>query len=89
MLFLDAFIGLSGPLIGSLFPEIQPWCRNSATYEKSHNELSSRRAVSVSVALNANEEDRGGTMRYCLQWMYRNGSLPHCCKMPRIFPILI
>ena len=33
--------------------------RNYSHYEQSLNELSSKRAVSVSVALNANEEERG------------------------------
>ncbi|ROL42701.1 hypothetical protein DPX16_14108, partial [Anabarilius grahami] len=37
---------------------IQPWCRISATTRQSHNELSSGRAISGSVALNANEEER-------------------------------
>ena len=31
---------------------------NYSHYEQSHNELSSRRAVSVSVALNAHEQER-------------------------------
>ncbi|ROL47098.1 hypothetical protein DPX16_18896 [Anabarilius grahami] len=37
-----------------------PWCRISATMSQSNNELSSGRAISGSVALNANEEARGG-----------------------------
>ncbi|ROL48569.1 hypothetical protein DPX16_12185, partial [Anabarilius grahami] len=39
---------------------IQPWCRISDTTSQSHNELSLGRAIYVSVALNANEEERGG-----------------------------
>ncbi|XDV29067.1 hypothetical protein PO909_032242, partial [Leuciscus waleckii] len=39
---------------------IQPRCRITATTSQSHDELSLGRAISVSVALNANEEERGG-----------------------------
>uniref|UniRef100_A0A672NI64 RAS protein activator like 2 n=1 Tax=Sinocyclocheilus grahami TaxID=75366 RepID=A0A672NI64_SINGR len=38
---------------------ISTWCRISATTSQSHNELSLGRAISVSVALNADEEERG------------------------------
>ena len=68
------YIGLSGALILYL----KSLSRNSALvhnhshYEQSHNELSSRCAVSLSVALNANEEERGGTMCFTMdvsQWL--------------------
>ncbi|ROL46366.1 hypothetical protein DPX16_22632 [Anabarilius grahami] len=39
---------------------LQPWCRISATTRQSHNKLSSGCAISGFVALNANEEERGG-----------------------------
>ncbi|KAL1265596.1 hypothetical protein QQF64_003623 [Cirrhinus molitorella] len=40
-----------------------PWCRISATTSQSHNELSLGRAISVSIALNVNEEEKGGARR--------------------------
>jgi len=56
------YIGLNGPLILYL----KSLSRNSAlvqitaTTSQSHNELSLGRTNSVSVALNTNEEERGG-----------------------------
>ncbi|ROI93612.1 PiggyBac transposable element-derived protein 3 [Anabarilius grahami] len=46
---------------------LKPWCRISATTSLSHNELSSGHAISVSAALNANEEERGGARHAVIQ----------------------